>query len=159
MKAETLFPIAIMLIVFLVVAATFAGKAKRLRQDDSYEVKDVLLTKYERRLYRVLIEALPEMAVLPQVSMNQLFQRCSSQAAQNKISQNSVDFLLCDQDFKIFAAVELNGRSHQSATQQRRDNNKANALQSAGIPLLVYENHALPSVQQIRNDVILALQT
>jgi very-short-patch-repair endonuclease len=159
MKIQMLFPIVLMLILIFVVGGSIARRTKQQNQTDAYEIKETLLTKSEQQLYRILVEALPEMTVLPQVSMNQMFKRFSGQGAQNKISQNSIDFLLCDKSFKIFAAVELNGKSHESKTQRRRDDNKAQALHSAGIPLLTYENRSIPTIEQVRNDVIKVLQS
>ena len=71
----------------------------------------------------------------------------------NAVARKSVDFLVCRRaDFFIIAAVELNGPMHHLARQKKADSVKAHALQSAGIPLLIYTPDKLPSVFEIKQD-------
>lgn len=56
----------------------------------------------------------------------------------NKIAQKHADFVLCDprQKGKVVLVVELDDRSHNSASAQKRDAQKEAVLASAGVPLL-----------------------
>ena len=59
------------------------------------------------------------------------------QAFHNKIDRKHIDFVLCDpQTMAPVAAVELDDKSHQSASAQKRDADKNKACHDAGLPLL-----------------------
>ena len=156
MKTVTIILVAITIIAIIVIF----GMDKKIKNNKhcEYKKKKTLLNKNEQEFFWVLVKALPELLVLPQVSMNQIFSN-TSLIQRNLIGQNSIDFMICKRDFKMLVAIELNGPSHKTESQKRRDLNKANALKSASIPLLIYENHNIPNAEQVRNDVIRAIQS
>lgn len=156
MKTVTIILVAIAIIAIIVIF----GMDKKIKNNKhgEYKKKKTLLNKNEQEFFWVLVKALPELLVLPQVSMNQIFSN-TSLIQRNLIGQNSIDFMICKRDFKMLVAIELNGPSHKTENQKRRDLNKSNALKSASIPLLIYENHNIPNAEQVRNDVIRAIQS
>ncbi|MDR2924446.1 MAG: DUF2726 domain-containing protein [Azoarcus sp.] len=74
------------------------------------------------------------------------------QAALNKILMKSVDFLICNKDFSVVSAIELQDKTHDRPDRRRSDKFKRNALKSAEIRLIEYHAANLPTVEEIRND-------
>jgi hypothetical protein len=64
-------------------------------------------------------------------------------------SQLSVDFLIVKPDTSIVAAVELDDASHDRQDRRAADTRKAQALKSAGIPLLRWSVGQMPEVPAI----------
>lgn len=110
-----------------------------------------LMNKTEMVLFNRLLEAVPECLVFSQVSMSQMF-HIQGDTHEGKrqlevIGKKSVDFLICRKtDSSIVAAIELNGPTHDTPWQQKADQVKRDALNSAGIPLIVFYPDDLPSV-------------
>lgn len=58
-------------------------------------------------------------------------------AAFNKVSQEHVDFLLCDREnFGVAAAIELDGSSHWRRDRRDSDEFKDELFQTLGVPLI-----------------------
>lgn len=148
--------LGLLLVLFTFAALAVAlGRRRRVRALDKpwpLEAKSTLLTEPERRLYRRLVQALPQHLVLPQVQLLQAmrFRRGQWNAGiMNRISQLSVDFLIVRQDTSIVAAVELDDSSHYRPDRRAADTRKAHALNSAGIPLLRWSVRQMPEVPEI----------
>lgn len=112
------------------------------------------LSHVEQIMYFRLVEALPECIVLAQVSMQQVLDVRKSAnviAWRNRISQKSLDFLICLKDSTIVAAIELDDKTHSQRARQFADNTKEKALTAAGIKLIRWQASAIPSVDVIRN--------
>jgi hypothetical protein len=112
------------------------------------------LSEPEQVLYWRLVEALPECVVLPQVSFSRFMRpapakrvpRWQYRALYARISQKTIDFLVCLKDFTVVAAVELDDSSHE----RRHDLMRDELLQSAGIQPLRVHVREIPSAQQLR---------
>ena len=52
-----------------------------------------------------------------------------------KISQKHVDFVICDEDFQVYFALELDDSSHDTEKAKEKDLFKDRAFKAAGIPL------------------------
>jgi hypothetical protein len=113
------------------------------------------LSEPEQVLYWRLVEALPECVILAQVSFSRfmtpsppegVLQAKQQRALYARISQKSVDFLVCLKDFTVVAAVELDDATHRGARDIQRDE----LLKSAGItPLRLRVDH-IPSAETLR---------
>lgn len=112
------------------------------------------LTESEQKLYARLREAMPECVVLAQVALSSLIETREEGRVKpwfNRISQKSVDFVLClPHDFTVVAVIELDDMSHTRPDRKRADNTKDTALRIAGHPILRFKTHQIPSVEQIR---------
>lgn len=112
------------------------------------------LTPAERELYVRLREAMPECVVLAQVALSSLVgvrEQGDWRQWFNRISQKSVDFVLClPHDFTVVAVIELDDRTHGRADRQRADAAKDEALKLAGHPVLRFRASEVPSVDRIR---------
>jgi hypothetical protein len=112
------------------------------------------LSEPEQVLYWRLVEALPECVVLPQVSFSRfmkpapdvkLFSR-EYRALYARISQKSVDFLVCLRDFTMVAAIELDD----STSDVPRDARGDVILKAAGVVPLRVDVQDMPSVEALR---------
>ncbi|WP_415036816.1 DUF2726 domain-containing protein [Azonexus sp.] len=109
-----------------------------------------LLNDSEQELYQRLCEAMPNMRVFAQVGVAQLALARGRQEAQrlNRMAGRGVDFVVCDHDFSIIAAIELVWPSALPENDNAEDVKRV-ALQSLGIPLIVFHPNKLPDVDSI----------
>jgi len=109
------------------------------------------MTDREQVLYHRLREALPDCLIFAQAQLSQVisvkYRTKNPQAWLNKISQKSVDFVVCQQDSSVLAVIELDDKSHNNAKQARRDADKSKALKDAGVKLIRVRE--VPSVSSI----------
>jgi hypothetical protein len=118
-----------------------------------YQAKPVL-TRTEEILFHRLQEALQDFIVITQTQMSSFLDVGASggdwQTAFNRISQKSVDFLVCTKDFNVVAAIELQDSTHLRPDRQRNDEFKRAALEAAGVRLIEYHARSLPSTEEIK---------
>src|SRR5688572_26153184 len=127
-----------------------AASAPRLMYGQTRPLSDP-----EQVLYWRLVEALPECVILAQVSFSRFMKPVPQEGALEarqfralyaRISQKTVDFLVCLRDFTVVAAVELDDSTHEELRDLRRDE----LLKSAGITSLRVRVDHIPSVEKIR---------
>lgn len=97
-----------------------------------------IMSAAERAFFEKLYAAVRDQYwVFTKVSLWEIA-RNREQGGWNKIAQKHADFVLCDprQKGKVVLVVELDDRSHNSASVQKRDAQKEAVLASAGVPLL-----------------------
>lgn len=134
-------------------------KAKEAKAETAaksqYRDKFNLLNKSEQLVYWRLVEAMPNLVVLSQVSMSQLFFMEGKNLYQQmgEVGRKSIDFLVCRKDFSIVAAIELNGPTHATAKQQKSDETKRRTLEEAGIPLITLYPQDVPAVEEMRKKI------
>lgn len=113
-----------------------------------------LLNDSERELYHRLGEAMPNMRVFAQVGVSQLALARGRLEAQRlgRMAGRGVDFVVCDPEFAIVAAIELSwpttDQEGHSAEEEKRL-----ALQSLGIPLIVFHPNKLPDADAISREI------
>lgn len=149
--------ILMLLIVFVIVILVMAKKGKSTEEKTSsalpYFRKKTLLNEKEQVLFHRLIEAMPTCYVMAQVRLADIVGIKKSDSRQswlNKIQSKSVDFVICDKAFVVLACIELDGKTHAQENRQKADENKDEALQTAGIPILRIEASKMPSVEEIK---------
>jgi hypothetical protein len=112
------------------------------------------LSSPEQILYHRLVSALPGHIVLAQVQLSRVLAVKSGhnvQAWNNRINRMSLDFLICQKDFSIVAAMELDDKSHNQESRKEQDIKKNGALSAAGIRLIRWQVNALPDEATIQN--------
>lgn len=140
----------VLLVLFLVVVAVWKAKFASSMADSYSSAKP--LTDPEQTLFWRLKEAMPECIVLSQVTFSRFLKpkgamsRSQHQILFNRISQKSIDFLVCLPDFTVVAALELDDASHSPARDARRDA----ILTAAGIPVVRVHVKDMPSVENLR---------
>lgn len=113
-----------------------------------------LLNDSEQELYHRLCEAMPNMTIFSQVGVAQLALLRGRKEAQrlNGMAGRGVDFVVCGADFSIIAAIEISwptaDQSGQMAEEEKRD-----ALQSLGIPLIVFRPNNLPDADTLSREI------
>ena len=149
---------AIVTLAAIYLAQRQPAERDQMGQDPTREnpryVQRPPLTGPEQVLYWRLVEALPECVVLAQVSFSRFMTPAvegdSSRARQltlyRRISQKTIDFLVCLKDFTLVAAVELDDPSHD----EERDFQRDSLLKSAGIVPLRVSVKEIPSVEALR---------
>lgn len=152
--------VLIALAVFAVAIGIIGGwaKAKQQAAGGSYRRKRELLNPGEVTLYKRLCEAAPSFIVFAQVGMSQILEidtrKPGGYQQLNRVGRKVLDFVLVKQeDTSIVLAVEFNGKTHNRADRRKSDDTKRNALEEAGIPLLVFTPKDLPDVEGLRRAI------
>jgi hypothetical protein len=161
------FFIALLLLVgiLILIGALSNSQGKRLYLTPTQELRPYIskppLTHTEKIFYHRLKEALPEFIVLAQVQLSSFLRVDETQTNYQNylkwfgpISQQSVDFLICDNDFLIIAAIELDDKSHVGVKSIARDNKKSNNLDAANVPLIRWHAEAMPEPEVIKQAVL-----
>ncbi len=129
------------------------GTAIGLKEIPPYYNKGTLLSEIEQVLFHRLIKAMPNNYVMVQVRLADIVDVGNSanrRAWNNKIIQNSVDFVICDKSLTVLACIELDDKTHEEPERQRADNNKDEALKAAGIPILRIKTNKMPSIELLK---------
>jgi len=147
------------IIVFALFVALFALVAARAvvrerRRDDEwpYGFKKPL-SRVEQVLYYRLVQTLPELVVLAQVPLTAFLRVKKGRTWNewfNRISQKSIDFLICERDFSIVTAIELDDGTHDAPGRTVAEKTKSRALTAARVPLIRWRTTDLPDVETIR---------
>jgi len=117
-----------------------------------------LLNDAEQILYFRLCEAMPNMLVFAQVGVAQLAQLRGRREARklNTMLGRGVDFIVCGSDFGIVAAIDLAWPTDDGG-ENSPEERKRSALQSLGIPLIVYRPNELPDPDSLSREVAYAI--
>lgn len=102
----------------------------------------VLLNKQEQLLFHKLTKMVPStMHLFAQVSYGE-FLTCPDRGKNNTMNQKRADFVICDGNFDVVAAIEYQGSGHfertlkSSERAKKGDDTKRRSLSEAGIPLI-----------------------
>jgi very-short-patch-repair endonuclease len=139
------FLLAIGLLVFVALAR------KRAAQSSSGFVDKPKarppLTAREQAMYNRLVQTLPDLVVLPQVSFGALL-TARTRAARSSFSRKIADFVVCDRSFKVVAVVALGDKNSKGKSQ--RDLDRDALLVEAGYRVLRYPR--VPDVGRVEAD-------
>jgi very-short-patch-repair endonuclease len=105
------------------------------------------LTAREQAMYNRLVQTLPDLVVLPQVSFGALL-TARTRAARSSFSRKIADFVVCDHSFKVVAVVALGDKSGKGKSQ--RDLDRYALLLQAGYRVLRYPR--VPDVGRVEAD-------
>lgn len=113
-----------------------------------------LLNDSEQELYFRLNEAMPSMIIFAQVGVAQLALlrgRTEAKRLSNMLGRG-VDFIVCNEDFSIVAAIELSWPALDSSNISAEEEKRL-SLQSLGIPLIVFRPNDLPDAEAISQEI------
>lgn len=118
-----------------------------------------LLNESEQVLYGRLVEAMPNMLVFCQVGLAQLAQLRGRKAMEDlrNMSGSGVDFVICREDFGIIAGIELTWPRPDQAGIPQAEDIKRKALESLGVPLIVFRPNELPDADAISREIAAAI--
>jgi len=143
--------IIVVLAVLIKIAASKKNGTENAEEKPPYFRKNLLNAK-EQALFHRLVEAMPNHYVMTQVRLADIVgvDKCKNwQTWFNKISRKSVDFVICDKSFAVLACIELDGKTHEQEDRQKADENKDEALKTAGIPIVRMTSN-LASTEEIK---------
>lgn len=114
-----------------------------------YKAKE-LMTNNEIEFFQRLIKAFPQYYVFPQVSLGAILAAAEIDAAQRNgtrmtFAQKMADYVICNQQMKIVAIVELDDKTHNKEKDDKRDN----MLQTAGYKTIRFESKHKPTVEEL----------
>lgn len=154
-----LYAIAIFVVVIVAIAIMAAaqkgGAGGKEPEHWPYYAKRPL-SEPEQVLYYRLLQALPGFVILPQVGLSRFLSvKKGNKHGQwhNRISQKSVDFLVCNKGMQIVAAIELDDATHARADRKKTDDHKNQMLKSAGVTLIRWPVKSMPDIAAIRQQL------
>jgi hypothetical protein len=115
------------------------------------------MSQPEQILYHRLARALPEHIVLAQVQVSRVLgvkKGFSFHEWNNRINRLSYDFVVCEKDAKVIAAVELDDSSHDAPDRALTDERKSRATVDAGLRLVRWHVRSLPTEDAIRAELL-----
>ena len=116
-----------------------------------------LLTSGERAAFAVLVKALPECRIFPQVALSRFIRvprRNSYSEWLSRVGNLSVDFVVCDRASLVIAAVALRPTQESDGASGRRART-ARVLKGAGLKLFVWREDAIPTPAAAREQITL----
>ena len=112
-----------------------------------------LLTAREQGMFALLIDALPEYAILAQISFGALLQ-AKTRAGRNRFDRKIADFAICNKKTaEVLALIELDDSSHRG--KEAQDAARDDMLTGAGYTVLRYDK--VPTAAEVRNDMKIVL--
>lgn len=127
-----------------------------------YKTKEYIMTSRERAFYRRLFSVVGrEFLIFPQIHLSTLFAhdeyRQNYKGALSTIQRKSVDYVLCDTEFRVRCAIELDDETHQRSDRVERDVFVNQLFRDAGLPLVRVAANSAMSDDDLRNAVIQCL--
>lgn len=117
-----------------------------------------ILTSAERLAYGTLVRAAPGYMVLAQVPLARFLKvptRYSYSEWLRRLGNQCADLVLCDMASEVLAVVAVQPPADKTSERARkRQIRMARVLKSAGIPMHVWTDQALPSVEAAREMVL-----
>ncbi len=154
MQLSHLWPIIIGVFLCLLLALVIAKFAIRKREPNPWPFYAKRpLTQPEQVLYWRLIKALPEHMVLAQVQCSRVLgvkRGFNFYEWNNRVNRLSYDFVVCRKDGSVVAAIELDDKTHESATRAEQDARKQRATEAAGVLLVRWNVATMPDEAVIR---------
>ena len=122
-----------------------------------------ILTTAERLAYDILARALPDHMIFAQVPLARFLKvptRNSYVEWMRRLGGQCADLVVCDRASQVIAVVDVQAPADQSGERARkRLNRMARVLKAAGIPLHVWTEGLLPSVDAARATILPAPTT
>lgn len=151
--------IAIAVIGLLVLGTLKNQKGHKDHGTPSYKKRD-LMTPTESSFFQELEGALPGYKVFPQIALSRVIEPKRNRNEREymtdfrRISQKSLDFVICNANLCVIAIIELDDNSHQRENRKKADNDKDASLESAGMPIIRWTVKNRPK----RNEIAEAIQ-
>lgn len=117
-----------------------------------------VMTTPERIAFGTLVRALPEYMILAQVPLSRFLsvpKRNSYSDWLRRLGYQSVDFVVCDMTSQVVGVIEIQGAdSRNSERARKRLSRIGRSLKAASIPLHVWTENVLPSVDAAREALL-----
>lgn len=117
-----------------------------------------VMTTAERLAYTTLVRALPGYMVLAQVPLARFLKvptRHSYSEWLRRLGNQCADLVVCDMSSEVIAVVNVQPPADQlSERGRKRQNRMARVLKAASVPMHVWTDNALPSVEAVRETLL-----
>lgn len=155
--------IAILVVVGVIAAIKFLPLPIPKANPSLPYVRVPLLSPAELSFLRVLEQAIGSNHVLIKVRLGDVIEvkgvtGGAWQSAFNKIQSKHIDFLVCDPNYSVICAIELDDSSHDRPDRKDRDEFLDKALWTAGIKLVRVTTSKSYSVEEISSAIALVSQ-
>lgn len=161
----------VLLVVLVALALVFLFLRGRTGRRGAVETDDRLdtvaawppkttrvLTTAERLAYATLVRALPGYMVLAQVPLARFLKvptRHSYSEWLRRLGNQCADLVVCDMSSEVIAVVNVQPPADKlSERGRKRQNRMARVLKAAKIPMHVWTDDALPSVEAVRETLL-----
>jgi hypothetical protein len=137
-----------------------SGRELKRFELESIESKN-LLTVTELGFYHQLRKSLPEYDVHAQVSVYQILRikkGLNYERIWNRFNRMTFDFVLVDDFTKVLAVIELDDKSHNYASSQKRDAKKNELLAHLQIPMIRIQVDTIPKKAELRKIILESLR-
>lgn len=152
-----------LLILLILVSVTLTAwlllRRRRLQTRGVTLHANTLLHRDSQALYLRLRVALPQYLIFANTSLAVFIQtqggtRLGAYLRQAELAAHTTDFLICNSDFRVVAAIDLDDISKNQAA----SNQSTYLLQEASVPVLRWTTANLPTVRDIQ-EVVAELET
>jgi hypothetical protein len=117
-----------------------------------------VLGKHDRLAYLTLTRALPDHMILAQVPLSRFLRvptRHSHAEWLRRLGNQCVDLLVCDRASRVIGVVIIQAPADQiNERVRKRSLRMARSLKVAGVPLHVWTEGALPSLETVRHTIL-----
>lgn len=166
---ESLGLLLLALLVALALVYFFRrGRSGRRSVDESADRLDTVaawppkttrvMTTAERLAYTTLVRALPGYMVFAQVPLARFLKvptRHSYSEWLRRLGNQCADLVVCDMSSEVIAVVNVQPPADQlSERGRKRQNRMARVLKAASVPMHVWTDNALPSVEAVRETLL-----
>lgn len=156
------------LVALVVVFLFLRGRSGRRGADDDGGRLDTVtawppkttrvMTTAERMAYTTLVRALPGYMILAQVPIARFLKvptRHSYSEWLRRLGNQCADLVVCDMSAEVVAVVNVQPPADKiSERGRKRQNRMARVLKAADVPLHVWTDNALPSVEAVRETLL-----
>jgi very-short-patch-repair endonuclease len=144
----------IIIVVSVIVATILKRSVRRPASPQAWPVRSAqVLTDAEQALYWRLVQAFPDQVVLSHVQLSRILKidaKSRYWSWYNRLSQKSVDFLVCSKELQPRIVVELDDSSHDRDRRRKVDPEKDAALRAGGIGILRFSANSLPDLDELK---------
>lgn len=143
---DALWPVLLFAAVAVIFVNVIGGRKKAPHEKPVFKP---LLTAREQGMFSLLVETLPEYAILAQISFGALL-RAKTRAGRNRFDRKIADFAICDKKTaEVLVLIELDDSSHWGREEQ--DAARDDMLTGAGYTVLRYAR--VPTAAEVRADM------
>lgn len=151
--------LGIVVVIFIAIIATMAGKIKNANQNISEEIKEddtnesavnypyhskYLLTTNEYKFYKSLkpiadkynLQILPKVRIWDIIEVNNGLSKSEKTSAQNRIKSKHFDFVLADNNLYIKCIIELDDNFHNNTKAKEKDEFKNELCETVNLPII-----------------------
>lgn len=149
----------IVIFVVLFIIKNVKINHDRPKQDNVVPLNNKIIRKYKAKaimtdneieFFQRLIKSFPKYYIFPQVSLGAILVSADTDPSQRHgtrmtFSQKMADYVICNQQMKIVAIVELDDKTHSKEKDDKRDN----MLSEAGYKIFRFESKNKPSIEEL----------